>query len=250
MKSKSLIAVIVPIYKAELTAAEEISLRQCLTVLHQYPIFIAKPQSLNIDFWLQAHPQLRIHCFDDHHFASTNTYNKLMASPKFYESFVEFEYVLIHQLDAFVFEDKLTEWCNKKWDYVGAPYLKSKHWQATEPFFYSNYENRLSRILLNGGLSLRNVRACLRFLKVYNCFFETWKGNEDMLFSLSASRLFWLRPWLKLPSYQEALSFAFEREPQRCFELNNQQLPFGCHAWERYDKAFWEAFIPQNTINQ
>jgi hypothetical protein len=28
------------------------------------------------------------------------------------------------------------------------------------------------------------------------------------------------------------------------YELNGHELPFGCHAWERYDRAFWEEQLP------
>jgi hypothetical protein len=38
---------------------------------------------------------------------------------------------------------------------------------------------------------------------------------------------------------KDALEFAFERYPRKCFKLNNHNLPFGVHAWEKYDKSFW-----------
>ncbi len=47
-----------------------------------------------------------------------------MLSPTFYDAFQAYRYVLIYQLDALVFSDRLTEWCEMDWDYVGAPWLK------------------------------------------------------------------------------------------------------------------------------
>jgi len=243
MKTQNLVAVVVPIYQSELTPAEQMSLRQCLQVLHRYPIIIAKPHDLDLSLLVEKYPQLVVKSFENPYFKNIEGYNRLLSSLVFYEAFADFRYILIHQLDAFVFTDRLEEWCKKNYDYVGAPYLKPNHWHTGQPRFYDNYDKNLRRTLLNGGLSLRNIRACLRFLKVYQLFFGSWKGNEDMLFSLTATRLFWLRPWLRLPGYQEAVSFAFEREPQRCLELNNMQLPFGCHAWQRYDHVFWQSFI-------
>lgn len=41
----------------------------------------------------------------------------------------------------------------------------------------------------------------------------------------------------------EALKFAFEANPSLLYKMNNGELPFGCHAWERYETAFWQPFI-------
>jgi hypothetical protein len=35
------------------------------------------------------------------------------------------------------------------------------------------------------------------------------------------------------------LRFAFEAAPRQCLEMNQGRLPFGCHAWGRYDREFW-----------
>jgi hypothetical protein len=55
--------------------------------------------------------------------------------------------------------------------------------------------------------------------------------------------LYWLNPFFKRPKWQEALHFAFEMNPKKAFELTNHQLPFGVHAWEKYDKKFWEEYV-------
>jgi Protein of unknown function (DUF5672) len=243
MTHKELVAVVVPIYKADLTPAEALSWRQCLAVLHAHPIIVVKPRSLEAPFLSEA--KVQVEMFDDAYFESTDGYNKLLTSTPFYEAFLDFKYILIYQLDAFVFADNLVHWCHKNLDYVGAPCFESEHWHASR--FSANYDNSLRRILLNGGLSLRHVRACRRLLRVHNFLFGAWPGNEDMFFSLTSTRLFLLRWLLRLPSGKQAVKFAFEQNPRHSFRLNGQQLPFGCHAWERYDPAFWEEFIPQHT---
>jgi hypothetical protein len=48
-----------------------------------------------------------------------------------------------------------------------------------------------------------------------------------------------------VPRPEEAISFAFEAAPEYLFELNQSQLPFGCHAWERYNPQFW-----RNTLRR
>lgn len=44
-----------------------------------------------------------------------------MLSAEFYDRFAAYEYVLIYQLDAFVFADRLAEFCQMGYDYIGAP---------------------------------------------------------------------------------------------------------------------------------
>ena len=74
----------------------------------------------------------------------------------------------------------------------------------------------------------------IRYLKIYNFFYPAWKGNEDMLFSGEATRLLPMKPFIKLPTWQKALRFAFEKSPAASYELTDHRLPFGCHAGERY----------------
>ncbi|MEN9385588.1 MAG: hypothetical protein RLZZ185_329, partial [Bacteroidota bacterium] len=154
-------------------------------------------------------------------------------SPIFYDAFVNFEYILIHQLDAYVFEDQLLEWCAKGYDYIGAPKLKKHHLSNT----YS-----CQPVLLNGGLSLRRVKPILRYIKIYQLFFREWLANEDAMFSFAQRRVYPFRFLLKLPTWQEALSFAIEQNPETSMRLLGK-LPFGCHAWERYNPKFWKRYI-------
>jgi hypothetical protein len=56
-------------------------------------------------------------------------------------------------------------------------------------------------------------------------------------------------PEFRVASVEEGLRFAFEVAPRKCFELNAGQLPFGCHAWARYDRAFWEPYLLKEEEN-
>src|SRR3546814_12069713 len=63
--------------------------------------------------------------FDDGYFKDISSYNSLMMSSAFYQSFLEYKYILIHQTDAFVFNNELKEWCEKDFDYIGDPWLRN-----------------------------------------------------------------------------------------------------------------------------
>jgi hypothetical protein len=228
------VAIVIPLYKSQLNLGEELSLLQCIKVLGKHPIRFVAPESLDLSFlstWIDDIQSIR---FNDDYFKSPKTYNKLLTSQEFYQAFLNVEYILIYQLDAYVFEDRLLEWCGKGYDYVGAPKLR-KHHVASQP--------SCQPVLMNGGISLRKVKPILRYIRLYQLFFNAWLANEDAMFSFAQRRVYPFRFLLKLPSWKEAMSFAIEQNPETCYKILGK-LPFGCHAWERYQPRFWKQFIP------
>jgi hypothetical protein len=63
-----------------------------------------------------------------------------------------------------------------------------------------------------------------------------FRGAEDIFWGKYASNL---DPLFKVAPVDEALLFAFEADPAGSFEKTGRKLPFGCHAWARYDRSFW-----------
>ena len=61
--------------------------------------------------------------------------------------------------------------------------------------------------------------------------------SEDVFWSFEARHY---DPDFRIATVEEALPFAFELSPRECFTMIGSRLPFGCHAWPRYDRAFWE----------
>jgi hypothetical protein len=51
------------------------------------------------------------------------TYSQLLMSKEFYELFIEYDYIIIYQLDCFVFKDSLENWLYTGFDYIGAPWV-------------------------------------------------------------------------------------------------------------------------------
>lgn len=230
------VAVIIPLYQTTLNPKEAVSLRQCVQVLGKHPIIFVAPESLNNSFLSSYGITPNTIRFNDEYFTSTKSYNKLLTSPNFYEAFPNFDYILIYQLDAYVFEDNLLAWCDKGYDYIGAPKLRKHHLAG---------QASCNPVLFNGGLSLRRVKPLLRYIKIYQLFFKEWLANEDAMFSFAQKRAIPFRFLLRLPHWKDALSFAIEQNPKISYELLGE-LPFGCHAWERYNPSFWKQFIPQD----
>lgn len=231
------VAVIVPIYKEKLNALEEISLRQCQKILGHYPLFFVCPDGLSISYE-ELLPQAKKKEFDPSFFKDTQSYSRLLTDPAFYEAFLNFEYILIYQPDAYVFKDELMHWCHQGYDYIGSPKLKLENY--LNPNKVKNW--RMDAHLLNGGFSLRKVKSMIRFTKIFHFFYRRVPVNEDQLFSCYFIRYIPLRLFIHLPNWKTALKFGWEKNPSIAYSLE-QELPFGCHAWEKYHPKFWKEWI-------
>lgn len=222
---KNKCAVVIPLYSTILKQNELISLEQVKKILSKYQIIAVVPDHLEIDKKLFS----CVEKFDSDYFTSVNAYNRLMLSSDFYNRFAEYEYILIYQLDAFVFFDYLYQFCDLGYDYIGAPWLHGvfNYIDSSHYFWYVG----------NGGLSLRKVSGFMSILKERKPLLGEQIINEDLFFSSIVDKNF------KVAPIDTALQFAFERQVERCFELNKRQLPFGCHAWQRYNLEFWKPYI-------
>jgi hypothetical protein len=251
-------AVIIPFYKNDLTDHELIALEQCFRILNDHTIIAIKPHKLILTQKASAYPFSQVISFDDKYFANIHGYNELMLSDVFYGRFLEWEYMLIYQLDAFVFKDELDYWCQKNMDYIGAPWIRREDYRTWAKAFFSLALQHISRRFNlkkygvpgrkqfdnnvgNGGFSLRRTQKfhdlCISLrpkIEKYNTM-QVHEYNEDAFWSIEVNRK---SKVLKKPHYLEALKFAVEFFPTRAFVLNNEQLPFGCHAWEKYPD-FW-----------
>lgn len=266
--ASKLVAIVVPMSnRAELTPDEEISFRHLLHFLGGYDKYLVVPRTLQVNF-----PGFGIKRFDNKFFGSAAAHSKLLLSSTFYKSFVDYRYILIYHLDSLVFSDQLTKWCEMDYDFIGSPWIKHKEAPYTG---HPLYEGKVG----NGGFSLRKVHSFLKVIYSQEFFIkpsEYWKYytskpwyiqwvnlpkkylKRSLIFNnarLELSRYkhneeaFWANrakhyySGFKIPSVKTALQFGFECVPRYCFEKNNHTLPFGCHAWQKYDRKFWEPYL-------
>ena len=254
-------AVAVPVYRPLTDLAERLSLEQTLETLSDYPIYLVGPTSLEPYFdqlCLEFSGRLRYLTFDNRFFASVAGYNDLMLSCHFYQTFNAYEYLLIAQTDALVLSDALESWCTRQYSYIGAPWFEG-FTTPTLPLTLNSVGN--------GGFSLRRVSDFLNVLlrpRIFkNVLMQHWPGSmvstiyrylkdyhsvvyRDWHFNIDVNEdVFWglfvpkQCSFFRVPSPAEAVSFAFEAHPDFLYELNQQELPFGCHAWQRYQPEFW-----------
>ena len=247
----------IPIYTTELSDDEFLSLRQTHRVLGRHRIVYVTPHGLDLRT-LAARLGLdtvRQSTFGREYFASVRGYNRLMTSKDFYRAFGT-DYILICQTDAWVFTDELESWCEKGYDYIGAPWLGSERQlgslyrpvlclrRAWARLTGLGYGARCKWRVGNGGLSLRRVQTfanlCTEHARtIEKLEFRRIADNEDVFWCVR------MRKHLKTPEWGEAMRFAVEFRPEwalRCLH----RLPFGCHGWNKQPySAFWRPVIEE-----
>jgi len=267
-------SVVIPVYRNSLKEDEIISLLSIRKSIPASTICFITPESLNIDNII--HPEERHEKFCDECFEGIEGYNKLMTSSRFYERFEENEFILLCQLDCLVFRDELKHWASKGYDYIAAPWFKrfvedpsAGLWRVGNGGFslrkVASHLRVLKQKVISGAIYPRHgnspwipsvaaselglYQKIVPWYRAWNPF-STWTTveqelrryprNEDLFWSLEAPKF---DPCFKIAPATEALPFAFEMAPRWCFERNKKRLPFGCHAWGRYDRLFWEQIL-------
>jgi hypothetical protein len=262
-------AVVIPLHRLPLTREEEISLSRLRRVLGEHPRYFVSPPKLHIPTaFLQGEKVLR---FGERYFTYPVGYNRLLMTAGFYKAFGMFKHILIYQLDCLVFRDELEAWCARDYDFIGAPWRDD---YSAQP------GTELTWKVGNGGFSLRKVSTAQAILgkriKRGRYFpippaslpkpgFSGWlitnfrnrikqhlnlwtvedelgnfTENEDRFWAVDVLRI---DPEYRMPRVEEALKFAFEIEPRLCLEKTQGAMPFGCHAWWKHDRSFWESAL-------
>ncbi len=235
------VCIVVPVYRKIPTPFEIVSLKQLAKVLGEFDIFFIAPNGLDIKPYNKIISNAKTVFFEKNYFNSVKSYSSLCKKADFYKYFLGYDYMLIYQTDCFVFKNELISWCNKGYDYIGAPWI-SQEWMVgmakdlKMPFIYK-YFNKVG----NGGFSLRKIKKFYYFAFINSLIANYTNFNEDVFWSNLPRILF---PRFNYPSFNEALLFAIEENPKECMKINSNNLPFGCHAWEKYDLNFWrEVFV-------
>lgn len=276
-------AIVVPLYTLQLSPEEKASLSTTLRRLRRYTFVVLHKASVPPARVQRVISSTGIHnlsvvfqSISDSDLESVSSYNFMLLQPWFYRLFLSWDYILIVQLDAWIFKTNLDLWLQKKYTYIGAPWISTLGSDTPE------------HGVGNGGLSLRHVQSflkivssrkfyrapvftgfellhrigvfwkyrhiplCLRpqyFLKRVIVFFRMsfgWHNTlayysslqtpEDRIFGIYSPHVF---HWMRIPSLEQAAAFAIETNPLETFRFNGNKTPFGCHAWEKYNKEFW-----------
>jgi hypothetical protein len=271
-----LVVVTIPIYKSCPNPFERVSLKQALKVLGKFPMRFVMPHGLDDSYYKKVTeevPNVNFVKFEKSYFQGIDGYNKLMLNVEFYRTFLEYKYMLIYQLDAFVFKDSLLEWVEKGYSNIGAPWLKR-----------TKVGYKFITPTGNGGLVLRNIADCLRVLEnkkiVFTPFLEfilfkdleykiirrykklilnqiktpflsldkylaSFPYNEDIFWAKVAPLVD--KGYSTAPPFK-AMQFAFDQHADVLFKWNNKKIPFGCHGWSKPEYLkFWQPIIERQV---
>ncbi len=249
--------VVFPLYKIP-DPIELAFLENGIRLTKEFKQVIVAPEGLQIDSSFGALEQLEVKRFSKHYFEGIQGYNQLLLSRGFYTTFALSDYILVHQADVFLFKDDLNKWCEKDYDYIGAPWFRPDKLnrgylfnalQSLKSSFKKNkiYAKRHNKVG-NGGLSLRKVTTALKVLDmVQPSLLKQYTNakapefNEDIFWSLEAPTIL---STYAVPEMTEAMQFAVEFEPSKAYSFLNKNLPFGCHAPLKHEPEFWKKFIP------
>jgi hypothetical protein len=244
IKSRYKAAVAIPTHKNEFNQYEHLSLDRCLRVLGNYPIYLVVPEGMSVQKIKRAELQIKFLPADG--FSSYRNYNNLIRSTAFYQEFLDYKYILLHELDAFVFSDQLSEWCDRHYDYIGAPLGRftrdhNEYFRLYLPFWARKQSIRRilgidNNVFCNGGFSLRNTKKFYSVALFYKNKISIWGKNDDMFWSAIAPTYF---PFIKIPDENECLKFAYMLDVEESLKKHNGVLPFGCHGWPRYETDSW-----------
>ncbi|WP_338441496.1 DUF5672 family protein [Synechococcus elongatus IITB4] len=261
-------AIVIPIYRTTPEPYEVISITNNLSVLQDHDIFLLHPRSLNLQPYLSleksTEKEFELLGIADENFADIAAYNRLMMGGKVYDAFADYDYILIAQTDSYTFDDQLGGWMLLDYDYIGAPWFQG---------FAMPISNQMIGVG-NGGFSLRKVSVFQRATELlesqlkeeisidttsrlnmifsqfdpafdWKQYFTSGSLNEDLYFSFIAPQLFPEEAWTK-PLPEEAAWFSFECNSEYLYNnVTDQNLPFGCHGWNKYSVDFWKKHISE-----
>lgn len=156
------VAIIIPVYRKTPNNTEQKSLDQCFKILKSHPIIFFCAHTFDSSYYEEYTNSQNIlfqkKTFHPKYFKDKKGYNSLCLSQHFYTEFLNFDYVLIYQLDAWVFKDELNFWCSLGYDYIGAPFPVD---------FNAKQEDVTFSVVGNGGFSLRKVTTIVNLLNDY-----------------------------------------------------------------------------------
>lgn len=261
------VAIVVPLYKSQLSSDEHVSINSFLKHLKGHDFHAVVPEHLvngveGLPGSFQYTP------FPDRYFRNIDSYSRFLLSKEFYAAFQKYDYILIAQTDALVLSSDLQTWCEKGWDYIGAPWPTGyKTWGGVEFSEVGNggfslrcvssairvlssttsqaldyrweakprwwYWKRVRAVML----LLNSLRKLLPIVSVEELLEKHYKGPEDAFWGKHAAEF---DSSFRVAPVDEGLRFAFEVDPGGCLKRTGGKLPFGCHAWARYDRGFWE----------
>ncbi len=266
--AKKRVVIIIPTHRPNLTAEDKISLVHLKKYLNKYDTFFVIPKNINSKAFTSA--GYKVKKVDINFFGTLRRVNEMFLNKKFYEIFKEYDFMLVYQLDALIFSNQLEKWLKSGYDFIAAPWFR--------PIIgYFSHKQGYPSSGANGGFCMRNIQKFIHVLDIVDKSATRTSNNlsiRKLWFVLSIllgkSHKIWLNApatnypfnedgfWsyeapkylsgFKVAPFKQSIRFSFEKFPRKCFKANHYLLPFGCHAWKKYDESFWKPYLLKNSL--
>lgn len=242
--------IVIPVYKDTLDCVEEISIKRLAKVIENkdYQIYLVCPMGLNTQvYYKYLNKNVYEIPFEPKYFESTSSYSQLCILYDFYKSFSEYEYMYIYQLDCYLFYDKLEEWCDKGYDYIGGPILSTDcGWDTVKKHQGGKYQPYVG----NGGFSLRKISTFMEMTDPDGELRKTYNLTDEYLSKVEFEDKYFCNDLydfyaLTIPNWQEALNFALDMSVDvvyNYFKWPGQ--PMCIHSVDK-NIRWWKKVIPE-----
>lgn len=263
--------IVIPVWKEELDCVEEISLKRLRKILiddkinngvwnktkNYTSVYLICPENLNTSKYEEIYNignseiDLKKKTFDNKYFKSTDTYSQLLINYDFYNSFSDYEYMYIYQLDCYIFKDELNLWCSKDYDYIGGPILSTDCGWDTVKKAKTKKGIKWTPYVGNGGFSLRKIST---FKEICDPNGELRKLHPE-LNDENLSKIKWEDKYfcndlynyyrLDIPDWKEALEFALDMSVDVVFNFFKMNPhPMAIHSVDK-NIRWWKKVIPE-----
>ncbi len=242
--------VLIPVYREMLCENEELSLKNNMEKLRQFPICFIAPENVKTSYYEENWRDIALIKFHNWSADSLEDYNRLLMKPEFYEKFSEYNYMFILQLDGWLIkgEKELTEFLREGYDYIGAPWPAGGYRYCKRIIPGAGHSKVINYLqgetickVGNGGVSLRKTESMISFFRIYGKEADKWEKAEDIFISFYGHKR---KYRLRIPSEEIAERFSLEADMKEKIQAGN--IPMAVHKWEKY---YPELLDDLNSLN-
>lgn len=167
--------------------------------------------------------------YDDVCFSSLNAYNNmLMLNSNFYGDYsASYDYMLVYQLDGYIFDNQLDYFLDKNYDYIGGYYLPL----YTHQLKYNSFNNLGERrLIMNSGVSLKKLSFCIN--SIGENYYDLIEGCEfNNVFKYLNDDDFFSMFYNTEVSAIESIKFSLNWSgAENYWAIINFEYPFCCHG--------------------
>lgn len=251
--------VLIPAYKSAFDADEEACVKRYVRVFKNRDLVFTLPESLDSSYYTRTFPTVGQRRFDQRFFRGIEGYNRLLLSEGFYRAFDRYDYMLIAQPDAVVWqdEDRLDEFIEKGYDYYGAPWEPARRiweWTFIKKNSFPGFKIRCCKgrndgiIMGNGGFSLRHIEHCRQLIHKFGWRRIYWfvNRNEDIFFGV-----FGRDSGMGFKSADLLTGREFAAEYHLRERVEKGDIPYAVHGWSKdfADYKDMQAYLKEYGID-